>query len=272
MGEIRVTGIKHNNTKANHHQCTDSGSGAAIVIITGLPGTGEWFTYQSAGLADRYRVIVCGWPASMSANYDVAALKAAVLGSMEDAGVRSAAIVGYQLGAAVALRIAVEHPERTAALILASAIPGPMYRSEGELGNYLSPIGAVSEGFLKRILDPVKKLFGKRPPETKPDAQASDEGELPAVHMDIPALKSILKDFSRVDERPLAPSVEMPSLVVAGSREPDFVLSAAAFLAQSIDDAELEIIEGADSRYFYTMNDRFNNLIQDFLTRRVASF
>ncbi len=267
-----MTGAKHNHTKANHHQFTDSGSGPAIVIITGLPGTGEWFEYQSAGLADRYRVLVCDWPSSLTANYDLAQLQASVLGAMEDAGVRSAAIVGYQLGAPVALKIAVEHPARTAALILASPIPGPFYRNEGELGNYLSPIGVVSEGILKRILDPVKKLLGIHPPEITPDEQASDEGELPAVHMDIPALKSILKDFGKVDERPLAASVEMPTLVVAGSKEPEFMLSAAGFLAQSIDDSEVEIIEGADSRYFYTMNDRFNNLIQDFLTRRVASF
>ena len=259
---------KHNHNKTNHHLCSDSGSGAGIVIISGLPGTSEWFAYQSAGLADRYRVLVCDWPASMACNYDLAQLQAAVLSAMDDIGVRSAAIVGCQLGAPAAIRIAIEHPERAAALILTSAIPGPFYRNEGELSNYLSPTGADSGG----ILGWAKKILGIRPAQPQPLEQAPDEFELPVSQIDKVALKTILKDFSRVDERPSAASVDVPTLVVAGSREPEFLLSAAAFLAQSIDDAELEIIEGAEKHYFYTMNDRFNNLIQDFLTRRVASF
>lgn len=266
---MQLSGQKHGHGKnANHHLCSDSGSGPGIVIVPGLPGAEAWFKYQSAGLADRYRVLVCNWPAGVEDGFDVAQLQASVLAGMDDAGVRSAAILGYQLGATVALRMAVEHPERTAALILASPVPGPLYRSEGELANYLCPGSAASGGFIGWL----KRLFAKPQPETGRAEQALDEADLPPAPVDKAVVKSILKEFGKIDERPLAPSVDVPTLVVAGSREPEFVLSGAGFLSENIDAAEVEVIEGAEKHYFYTMNDRFNNLIQDFLTRRVASF
>jgi len=204
----------------------------------------------------------------MDARYDVQELEATVLAAMDDIGVRTAAIVGYQMGGAAALRIAVDHPERTAALIMASALPGPFYRNENELAIYVSPPGTEPEGLWTRI----KKALTGRSAETKPVEQSVDETQLPSAPLTKLAMKSIIRDFSRVDERPLAESVDVPTLILAGSREPDFVLAAAGFLKKNIEPAEMEIIEGAEKHYFYTMNDKFNNLIQDFLTHRVASF
>ena len=76
----------------------------------------------------------------------------------------------------------------------------------------------------------------------------------------------------KTDLTPLLDRVEVPTLIVASSEEPPYVLSGSQALQQGIPEASIEIIEGADRFCFYTRHDLFNAIAADYLTETIAHF
>lgn len=97
----------------------------AVVLIHGLAGQLQHFTYGVAGLLEQeFRVIAldrpgCGY--SERDNDSLAALpeQARMIGTfLDDIGVQNPVLVGHSLGGAVALAMALDRPEKTRALAL----------------------------------------------------------------------------------------------------------------------------------------------------------
>ena len=106
----------------------DIGTGTPVVLIPGLQGRWEWMRPAVEALAKRHRVIsfsLCDErtslfpcdPAKAFENYitQVGAV-------MDRAGLSQAAIVGVSYGGLIAAEFSARHPERTSALVLASAL------------------------------------------------------------------------------------------------------------------------------------------------------
>jgi pimeloyl-ACP methyl ester carboxylesterase len=103
----------------------DAGQGPAILLIHGLGGQLAHYTYGVAGrLADRYRVVAvdrpgCGW-STADAGFDGSPqAQAAILAALiERLGLGRPLVVGHSLGGAVALALALEHPDKVSGLAL----------------------------------------------------------------------------------------------------------------------------------------------------------
>jgi pimeloyl-ACP methyl ester carboxylesterase len=110
------------------------GEGPAILMIHGLGGQMAHFTYAvTARLAGRFRVVVVDRPGSgwstASGSADLSTQAAALAALVERLALGRPLVVGHSLGGAVALALALEHPDRVSGLALLAPLT---HMPEGE--------------------------------------------------------------------------------------------------------------------------------------------
>ncbi|WP_199260689.1 alpha/beta fold hydrolase [Paracoccus binzhouensis] len=151
------------------------GAGMPLVALHGIGSNATGFAGLLPHLPEAWRVIAWdapGYGASqpLAAEWPVAADYAAALaGLLDRLGVGRAVLLGHSLGTLMAAAFARRHPERVAALVLASCA----------LGHGVSPGAALSEGAKARI-DELQALgpaafAAKRAPRLVHDADAHPE-------------------------------------------------------------------------------------------------
>jgi pimeloyl-ACP methyl ester carboxylesterase len=100
-------------------------AGPAILLVHGLAGQLSHFTYGvTAPLAERFRVVAvdrpgCGWSTRTGATpADLASQAEALAALIDQLGLEKPLVVGHSLGGAVALALAVAHPDKVGGLAL----------------------------------------------------------------------------------------------------------------------------------------------------------
>lgn len=124
----------------------DEGEGPPIVMLHGLASQMQSFTYAlSERLRGSHRLILVDRPGSgYSASASAATLKEQariVAGLMAQLGIGRALVVGHSLGGALALALAVDHPERVAGL----ALLAPATQAQSEPPPALKPLAIRSD-------------------------------------------------------------------------------------------------------------------------------
>jgi 3-oxoadipate enol-lactonase len=103
-------------------QITVSGSGPAVVLVPGMDGTGRLFYRQTPSLARSFRVTTYALrDAAVSMEPLVADLAHVIDAAAPSA--RCAVVIGESFGGALALTLAVERPDRVAALVVLNSFP-----------------------------------------------------------------------------------------------------------------------------------------------------
>src|SRR5688572_11421385 len=125
------------------------GAGQVLVLGHGFGGSARNFRAQSRALAAGIRVVrfdarghARSEAPSAAEAYTPPAFVADVGRVLEGEGAGRAVVGGLSMGAGIALRFALAHPERTSALVLAAFPAGP-----GTPGSY----AAVADRFARRI-------------------------------------------------------------------------------------------------------------------------
>src|SRR5437762_10255447 len=103
------------------------GSGPVVVLAHGFAGSARNFLPQARALRDRYRIVRfdargharSGAPAEAAA-YTPEAFVADVGRVLDQVGAQRAVVGGLSMGAGIALRFALAHPERADGLVLAA--------------------------------------------------------------------------------------------------------------------------------------------------------
>jgi aminoacrylate hydrolase len=111
-----------------HYQ--ESGSGAPLLLISGLNGLAQPWHGIVPRLAQHFRVIThdhrgMGGSDAWNGAYSVDQIAADVLGLMDRLHIERAHIVGHSLGGAVAQALAADHPKRVAGLVIYASWAGP---------------------------------------------------------------------------------------------------------------------------------------------------
>ena len=111
----------------------DQGSGPAVVMIHGLAGQLRHFTYALAErLTPDHRVIAVDRPgagrsdAAPGASQSVRAQARVIAGLIRKLGLERPLVVGHSLGGAVALALALDHPELVGGLALIAPLTQPV--------------------------------------------------------------------------------------------------------------------------------------------------
>ena len=263
----------------------EQGAGPAVLMIHGLAGQLRHFTYALSGaLAADHRVVAVDRPgagrsdAAPGASQTVRAQARVIAALIRRLGLEKPLVVGHSLGGAVALALALDHPELVGGLALIAPLTQPMTESG------ISPVFralAIRSPLVRRVVawtlaapmtlrrgaQALETVFGPEPVVEdfagrgggalglRPRSFQSSSADLLAAADDLPGMV----------ER--YPALRMPVGVLYGAddRLLDAELHGRGFVAQ-LPTAELEVVPEAGHMILMTRPD----LTADFV-RRVAA-
>jgi pimeloyl-ACP methyl ester carboxylesterase len=207
-----------------------SGSGAPVVLLHGLTATHRYVvmgskSLQRAGhdvLAYDARGHGASDPADAPEAYEYADLADDLLSVMDEAGLQRAVLAGASMGAHTAVRVALEHPERVAGLVIVT----PAYDPESWPGD-LARWDALSDGLRHGGVEGFVEAYGQGDRPTPEKWKATLETVLRqrlAAHEHPEAVADAVKVVPR--SRPFAAredlrAISMPTVVVADHDEVD---------------------------------------------------
>ena len=165
-----------------HYVVTGATDAPTLVMIHGIAGQLQHFTYAMVGLLKGdFRVIAvdrpgCGYSTLTSGDGaslgDQARMIDALLAELE---VEQAVLVGHSLGGAVALRMALDHPDRVGALALLCPLSQAQPKAPAALRGLQVSNSRLRHFLSKTIAVPIAKLTANKvlaqafKPETVPD-------------------------------------------------------------------------------------------------------
>lgn len=208
----------------------DVGTGAPLVIIPGIQGRWEWMKPAVDALAQRCRVITfsladeptCGGSFDPSCGFD--SYVEQVREALDVAGLARAVVAGVSYGGLIAAAFAARHPERTAGLVMVSAIP-PRWRPDARVRFYLRAPVLLSPLFLIGSLRMFKEIAAARSGVLPGMATGVRHGLNAFAHMFSPsrmARRVRLLESVQLD-RELA-TMQLPTLVVTGDAALDNIV------------------------------------------------
>jgi pimeloyl-ACP methyl ester carboxylesterase len=255
------------------------GSGPAVLVLHGMPGSFRQALPLARDLADRYRVILPSRPgygrtplATGRTPDEQAAAYAALLDAL---GIDTVAVIGISGGGPSAAAFAASFPARCSALTMVCALVPHLFDVDPKIKRALAvPLLWETVGTIDRWR--TKRKLGRATPEQL-DAQLTKElnpTELATLPTD-PQMRDRLVEFARSHADAPAPwagfrndakniinaqggaprdytTVRAPVLVLSGDR--DTVVSAkhAEFWATTLPRARAEIIEGGGHAFLIT--------------------
>lgn len=279
-----------------------AGHGPPVLLLHGFSGSGlSWAGL--AGLGERFRAIVpdlpghggTGWDAAPAGDDDVGAAGAAIeapatgapdtrpRASVERTADDLAVIarrlgadrldaVGYSMGARIALRLAIAHPDLVRRLVLeapSAGIAGAAARAEraaADAERARLVVGEGIEAFARRWeAEPVLAGEAALPAAPRERQRAIRRANTPL------GLASSLVHGGQGAMEPLQDrlaEVAAPTLVIVGAVDP--ARSRAEEVAAGIPAARLAVVPGAGHAPHVERPERFHSLVLDFLTETAA--
>jgi pimeloyl-ACP methyl ester carboxylesterase len=235
-----------------HYQ--DAGAGEAVVLVHGFASTAEhnWAgTGWIATLSAKYRVIapdvrghgLSDKPDTREA-YGYASMGADVTRLMDHLGLERALLMGYSMGASIAIELMLSHPERFRAIVLGGIAYDDGLEDKADRDAIAQAYRADDPTTIK---SPVAKAY-RRFAESMPN--------------DLKALAALI-DAERApfDPAKLA-AVRLPVLIVVGTN--DNAIGDPKPLAKMIPGAQLVMLEGRDHMTAPT-DQRFKEVVLEFL-------
>ena len=263
---------------------SDTGSGETALLLHATASSGaQWQTLTDA-LRAGCRVLAPDlygygetdpWPGDGAfALADEAALADAVL----PPGRGPIHLVGHSYGGAVALRFAMQQPERLRSLILIEPVAFHLLRDDApdpanrQLFHEVMEIVAVvwnaaASGDYRRAMARFVDYWNGEGAwmRTKPELQAALARRIPKVALDFRA--TMTESTPRTAYRRIA----VPTLVLRGARSPQPTRCIAELVADSLPEGRLQTIDGAGHMLPLTHKEAVNAAVAEHLLRSMAA-
>jgi non-heme chloroperoxidase len=262
----------------------EAGNGPPLIMLPGWSQTAEMFREQLAGMAGARRVIALdhrghGRSPAPEGGYRVHRLAADVEGLLAERGLERVDLLAHSMGASVAYAyLDLFGPERIASLVLVDEMPrvlrepgwsdeeaelcGATIDGEG-LFQFLGALrSAEGEGARRGFLESVTSE--RIDPELL-DWIAEQNSSFPREQAAELILSNVVLDW-----RSLIPTIELPTLVVAGDSV-NVPLRSQRWIAEQIAGAELAIVRGAGGGTHFPFLEspaEFNERVLAFLAAR----
>lgn len=243
----------------------EEGEGRPLVFLHGLLGNSRSWALQFARLSGEFRMVAWdapGFGGSDMLSPRIDAYVEALREFLDVLGEPSVFLVGHSMGGTLAARLAAEHPDRVAKLVLSCTHPG-----------YGQPESApMSEKFENRMREyqelGAQRYGERRARDLLPSGAPEDVFALAAevageVRPD--GLRAATRMLQMADNRPWLPKIKAPTLVLTGSA--DTVVQPglrAELLALTPHERHVDMPGLAHAPYFEAPDD-YSELIRDFL-------
>jgi len=181
----------------------------------------------------------------------IEAYVAALVAFLDGADVDSAVIVGHSMGGAIAQKLALTRPERVLALVLVGT------------GARLRVAPAILEGVkddFERVVDLITRYAWSS--DADPEMKELGREALREAGPDV-----LLGDFlacDRFDVMDRVSEIEVPTLVIGGTRDELTPLKYSRFLAEQIANAQLTAVEGAGHMVMLERPEETVDAIREF--------
>lgn len=243
----------------------EQGKGEPLVLLHGLGCSARDWTLQMPALSKKYRVIapsLRGFGNSEKPNGPMTIMKYAddVVNLLDALGITRAHVLGHSMGGAVALQLAVAHPERLNSLIVINAQASFALK---DWRRYLVILvrllagGPAGMERLSRFL--ARRLFPK-------DHQAELRRHMVRQyqHNDSRAYLAAIEALAGWTVEDLVDKVATPTLVVAGEYDITPVAAAREFAAR-LPLGELSVVPESGHATPFDQHQRLNKLVLGFL-------
>jgi pimeloyl-ACP methyl ester carboxylesterase len=261
--------------------CTDSGSGETVLLLHATASSRAQWGVLAEALRTSWHVLAPDlygygetdpWPGNKPfALADEAALAEAVLPPGDD----PIHLIGHSYGGAVALRFAMQWPERLLSLVLIEPVAfhllwdEPPHPADRQLVHEVGEIAAlvsraVTNGDYRSAMARFVDYWNGDGAwsRTKPDLQSELVSRIPKVALDFRATTTELASRAAYGR------IGAPTLVLRGSRSPRPTLRIAELVAHSLPRSRLQTIDGAGHMLPLTHAEAVNAAIVEHLLRR----
>jgi pimeloyl-[acyl-carrier protein] methyl ester esterase len=247
----------------------ESGTGTPLVLIHGWCMSSAVWGLQRESLAKTFRVITLDLrghgssPAqpdgfhSWKCAEDIAAL-------LEYLSIFDAIVVGWSLGAQIAIESYLLCTERCSALVLLSATPRFVQSDDFPFGLTQLEVEGMArkvQRSLRRALDGfTSRMFA--PGETVSEAVRTmlSSVPLPSAEVALQALAALVK----TDVRSSLALIDCPTLIIHGDRDRICLPKASEFMSEQIPLSHRRIFAGCGHAPFLTRCTAFNSCIEEF--------
>jgi 2-succinyl-6-hydroxy-2,4-cyclohexadiene-1-carboxylate synthase len=257
------------------------GSGDPLLLIHGFTGRGTAWGSHAAVLARSFRTIVVDLPGHGRTGIHADLARIGVEGTADDLAVIlerldavPAHVLGYSLGARVALRLAVAHPDVVARLVLES--PSAGIARAGERSSRRRADAALAAAIERDGIEAFVDAWERRPvfasQATLPARRAARIRRLRLGNRGA-GLAASLRAAGQGAMAPLhdrLAAVRAPTLVIAGALDPAG-RARAETVASGVPGARVAILDGAGHTPHEERPLRFRRLALDFLQEDPAA-
>jgi pimeloyl-[acyl-carrier protein] methyl ester esterase len=246
----------------------DFGTGRPLIFMHGWLMSQRVWEYQ-APLAETFRVIMPdlrGHGMSVGGEFSYDGCVADLQELIGFLGLEKAVVVGWSMGAQLALRLCKSLCHRIAGLVLVGGTP-LFCSAEGYLHG-VPPAEARSmalvlrKNFTRTAGDFFRGMFSAEELEHNDIAGLARTvvGRLPEPSVALAALDELV----RTDLRGLLPEIDVPVLLMHGDADRICLPGAADYLRASLSDARLHVFTGSGHAPFLTRCAEFNTLLSAF--------
>lgn len=263
----------------------ERGHGQPLLLLHGFTGRGSGWGAHATAFARHFRVIVVDLPGHgrtrpsdpvrgiRPARVSVERTADDLVTILARADAAPAHVLGYSLGARIALRLAIVHPDGVRRLVLESPSPGIAATEERAARRVAD--AALADRLERDGMEPFVDAWERQPmfaghaAMPAPSATRHRAARLRAERLsNTPAgLALSLRGAGQGRMEPLhdrLASVRIPTLVIAGALDP-IGLARAEMVAANVPGARLEIVPGAGHMPHLESPARFRSLTLDFL-------
>ncbi len=235
---------------------TTHGSGEPTLVLThGISASSDTWRFQVPAFAKVCRTVIWdlrshGHSESPPGPYEMGDLAGDLLQLADELGAAQIVPLGHSAGGAIALRFALDHPQRTKALVLV----GTASEANEKARDFYHELAAIAE---ERGMEPVVRRLG----------MAREAGNLVAA--DPRGFAHVTRAMAGLNAQPMTDrlgEIRCPTLILVG--EKDFLgAGGSVIMSRAIANAELEIVGERGHGLFLEDPDGFNQRVLAFVRK-----
>lgn len=238
-------------------------SGVPVLLIHGA--TDSWRAYEPVlpHLPDDIRAIAVtqrghGDAPKPDSGYAIDDFAADVIPLLDELGVGQVVLVGHSLGSLVASRVAIDHPERLAGLVLAGAFGHPLGANPAM--EEVRPFTALEDPVPREVAHEFQSSTLTRPlPDGMLDGFVAESLKVPA-HV----WRGIFGNIPQVDLSDELGAITAPTLILQGDADAFVTQSDSDMLLDAIPGSRLTVYENAGHAMHWEQPERFAADVVEF--------